>query len=411
MPKLSDTMEEGGIAEWLKKEGEWVEEGEPLLEIETDKATMEYVSPESGFLLKILAAKGATAALQEPIAVFGAKKDENYASILAADSSAIAAQTLTKKDSHSSAEQPKKTAEKLDQKQSEPTNLRIKASPLAKKIAKEKNIALEDLKGSGPNGRIVLKDVENHQSKGLKQVDQVIMSSSKEDIKIPLTMMRKTIAKRLLAGKNEAPHFYLQTSANMSAILDWRESLNQNPKIISGELPKVSINDLIMFICAKALSHHPEINSSWQNDHILQYGNVHLAMAVALPTGLITPVISHCEQLSVLELAKKTKELGEKAKKGLLEPAEYTGGTFTVSNLGMSCVDRFTAIINPPQAAILAVGRTKKVPYVDKKDQIVVQSRMEMSLSCDHRVIDGMMGAKFLETLVWYLESPLNILA
>jgi pyruvate dehydrogenase E2 component (dihydrolipoamide acetyltransferase) len=220
-------------------------------------------------------------------------------------------------------------------------------------------------------------------------------------------MMRKTIAKRLLAGKNEAPHFYLTVSADMTRMNDWRARLNKDADK-SGV--KVSVNDLVILAVAKALAKHPEINASWQGESIIEYGNVHVAMAVALPSGLVTPVIRHTDQLSIRDIARASRELAVRAKDGKLSNEDYAGGTFTISNLGMFGIEEFTAIINPPQAAILAVGATIPTPAVDAKGQVVAQPRMKMTMSCDHRVIDGAMGAQFLQTLVGFIEDPLNML-
>jgi pyruvate dehydrogenase E2 component (dihydrolipoamide acetyltransferase) len=220
-------------------------------------------------------------------------------------------------------------------------------------------------------------------------------------------MMRKTIAKRLLAGKNEAPHFYLTVSADMTRMNEWRARLNKDSEKTG---VKVSVNDLVIMAVSRALRKHPEINSSWQGESIIEFGNVHVAMAVALPTGLVTPVVRHTDQLSIKEIAQMSRDLALRAKDGKLGNEDYAGGTFTISNLGMFGIEEFTAIINPPQAAILAVGATIASPGVDSKGQLVVQPRMKMTMSCDHRVIDGAMGAQFLQTLVSYLEDPLNML-
>lgn len=228
------------------------------------------------------------------------------------------------------------------------------------------------------------------------------------DQTIPVTMMRKTIARRLLAGKNDAPHFYLTVSANMQRMNDWRTHLNKT----SAETGiKVSVNDLVIMAAARALTQHPGVNSSWQGDTILQYGNVHVAVAVALPTGLVTPVVRHADQLGIRHIAVQSRDLATRAKAGQLGNEDYSGGTFTISNLGMFGIEEFTAIINPPQAAILAVGATIPTPAVDATGKIVVEPRMKMTLSCDHRVVDGAMGAQFLQTLVSYLEDPLLMLS
>jgi pyruvate dehydrogenase E2 component (dihydrolipoamide acetyltransferase) len=230
-----------------------------------------------------------------------------------------------------------------------------------------------------------------------------------EDQVIPLSQMRKTIAKRLLAGKNEAPHFYLTASCNMEQVLHWRQDLNTSKSVQENLEAKVSVNDIIIMAASHALRSHPTVNSSWQGDSILQHGGINIAMAVALPTGLVTPVIRDTDHLGIREIARTAKAFGEKARTGRLTNDDFAGGTFTISNLGMTCVEEFTAIINPPQAAILACGRTVPTPWVSERGELIVQNRMKVTLSCDHRVVDGMVGAKFLETLVSYLEAPLRM--
>lgn len=413
MPKLSDTMEEGGVSEWFKKEGDFVEEGELLLAIETDKATMEYASPEEGTLLKILVKEGSTVPLRKPIAVMGTQGEAFNLNELASESQETPQEKLETTSEH---EQKPKSAETRSQTQTnsgspETNSSRIKASPLAKKIAADKGIDLGSIEGSGPNGRIIQRDLGSQSSQGTSQGQLSALKDAAADVKKPHSMMRKTIAKRLLAGKNEAPHFYLTVSADMTAMAEWRARLNQDPKVVNKELPKVSLNDLIIMATAKALKKHPEVNASWYDDYILEHGNIHIAMAVALPTGLITPVIPYTETLGARTIAKMTKELAGKAKDGKLQPEEYSGGTFTISNLGMTAVESFTAIINPPQACILAIGTSKPTPHVNKSGELVVQTRMKMTLSCDHRVVDGMVGAKFLETLISYLENPLFMMS
>jgi pyruvate dehydrogenase E2 component (dihydrolipoamide acetyltransferase) len=227
-------------------------------------------------------------------------------------------------------------------------------------------------------------------------------------------MMRKTIAKRLLAAKNEAPHFYLTVSANMTRANEWRERLNAEAAKAAksgGDVAKVSVNDLVIMAVARSLRLHPMVNASWQGDTILMNGPVHVAMAVALPEGLVTPVIRDTDRLGVREIARQSRDLATRAKDGKLGNNDYMGGTFTISNLGMFGIEEFTAIINPPQACILAVGATQVVPAVDDKGAVVAQARMKMTMSCDHRVVDGASGAQFLKTLVGYLEDPLNMLA
>ena len=424
MPKLSDTMEEGGVAEWFKKEGEFVEEGELLLSIETDKATMEYNSPEEGTLLKIVVEPGSTVGLRRPIAVLGDKGESpDYDKLLkaspessdAAESTepVVASQTHESSAPATNAQAPVSPAPVHAPANAGAAALstdRVKASPLAKKLAAQKGLDLRLVSGTGPMGRIIQKDVEDAKIAPISGSVGAGVVSYQDEV-LPNSMMRKTIAKRLLAGKNEAPHFYLTVSADMGAILDWRQKLNQDPGVASGQLPKVSVNDLVILATAHALRQHPEVNASWNESAITRHGRVDVCMAVALPTGLVTPVIRNADQLKVRTIAEQAKALAKKARDGQLTPEEYTGGTFTISNLGMTKVESFTAIINPPQACILAVGSTQAVPWVDENEQLVVRKRMQMTLSCDHRVVDGMVGAKFLETLISYLENPLLMLS
>jgi pyruvate dehydrogenase E2 component (dihydrolipoamide acetyltransferase) len=407
MPKLSDTMEEGAVANWLKKEGEAIDEGQDLVEIETDKATMTYASSAEGVVLKIILEPRKTAALGSPMCVIG-KKGESY-NLDELIAKAGASGKSDKKPAPAAPQKPAAPAQAPATPQGGASTAapapggRVKASPLARKIAADKGINLAQISGSGPSGRVVVKDLD-----GASQSRGAVAARSGEDKVIPNSMMRKTIAKRLLAGKNEAPHFYLTVSADMTRMNDWRARLNKDSDKTG---VKVSVNDLVIMAVAKALAKHRDINASWQGESIVEFGNVHVAMAVALPTGLVTPVIRYTDQMSIRDIAKSSRELGLKAKDGKLTNDDYTGGTFTISNLGMFGIEEFTAIINPPQAAILAVGATIPTPAVDSKGQVVAQPRMKMTMSCDHRVIDGAMGAQFLQTLVSYLEDPLNMLS
>ena len=405
MPKLSDTMEEGAVANWLKKEGEEIDEGQDLVEIETDKATMAFASSAEGVVLKILLEPHKSAPLNAPMCVIG-KKGESYNLDELIAKATAGAKPADKKPAPAAAAKAPAAAPAAASASSQAHPVatgRVKASPLAKKIAADKGINIATVTGSGPSGRVVAKDLEG--AAGGSSMSRTVRTG--EDRVIPNSMMRKTIAKRLLAGKNDAPHFYLTVSADMSRMNDWRVRLNKEAEKTG---VKVSVNDLVILSVAKALTQHPGINASWQGESIIEYGNVHVAMAVALPTGLVTPVIRHTDQLNIRDIAKLSRELAGKAKDGKLSNEDYAGGTFTISNLGMFGIEQFTAIINPPQAAILAVGATIPTPGVDAKGQVVVQPRMKMTMSCDHRVIDGVMGAQFLQTLVGFLEEPLNML-
>lgn len=425
MPKLSDTMEEGGIANWLKKEGDAVKEGEPLVEIETDKATQEYESPAEGVLLKIVVNPGKTVALRTPIAVIGEKGEKVDLAALGAPAAKApkaeakpaakpaptpatkpAAPTPAAKATHLSVAKP------VAAPVAAASGDRVRSSPLARKMAADAGLDLGQIQGSGPGGRIVQRDIEAAAAGGSAAASggaaeaRAPADASGDAVALPVSMMRKTIAKRLLAAKNDAPHFYLTISADMARAMEWRKRLNED-----ATAAKVSVNDLVLLACGKALLRHPMVNSSWQGDVILQNRSVHVAMAVALPEGLVTPVIRNTDKIGLREIATQARELATRAKDGKLGNHDYTGGTFTVSNLGMFGIESFTAIINPPQAAILAVGATQAVPAVDAKGQLVVQQRMTMTLSCDHRVVDGATGAQFLQTLVKFLEDPMAMLA
>jgi pyruvate dehydrogenase E2 component (dihydrolipoamide acetyltransferase) len=423
MPKLSDTMEEGAVASWLKKEGDTVDEGGALCEIETDKATMEYQSPFGGVLLKIIAQPGKTMALNTPIAVIGKKGESFDLEALIAKSGAPkapapstpAAKPTPVASAPKAAPAPVAPAARVAAPVAVPASApaptsggRIKSSPLARRMAAASNVNLAGVAGSGPGGRIVMRDIEAAVARGGSGGGGGFAPlAPREDQTIPVTLMRKTIAKRLLAGKNDAPHFYLTLSVNMGQMLQWRQMLND----AAGESGvKVSVNDLIIFAAARALRRHPEVNASWQGENIIQYGAVHMCVAVALPTGLVTPVIRNADQLNIRDIAAASRNLAQRAKAGQLANEDYAGGTFTISNLGMFGIEEFTAIINPPQAAILAVGATIATPAVDAKGNVVVEQRMKVTMSCDHRVIDGAMGAAFLKTLTAYLEQPLMMM-
>lgn len=406
MPKLSDTMSEGSVARWLKKEGEKVSAGIPVIEIETDKATMEYESPASGVLLKILVGDGQKCPLQAPIAVIG-KADEKWEEALEkyhAKKGGSASASAAKKEDKASV-----PVQATAQAKSNPVgnDSAIKASPLAKKIAEDKGIDLKSIAGSGPNGRIVQRDLAQVSSGSAAAPSAGSFAFGAAEVeKIPHTNMRKTIARRLSESLQTAPHFYLTVSINMTNILAWRkEVLAKLP-----ESEKFSVNDLVIFLTARALKRHPEINSSWQDDHVARYRDVHMSVAVALPNGLMTPVVKHADKLTVVQIAQETKRLVKLAKDGKLQPNDYAGGTFSVSNLGMSGVESFTAIINPPQAAILAVGSTVPTPVVLANGSVGVEQRMKVTLSCDHRVIDGALGADFLKTLRQFFEDPVSAL-
>ncbi|RDB35576.1 MAG: 2-oxo acid dehydrogenase subunit E2 [Spirobacillus cienkowskii] len=410
MPKLSDTMSEGSVARWLKKEGEKVSAGIPIIEIDTDKATMEFESPVSGVLLKIIVGDGQKCPLQAPIAVIG-KADEKWQEALDnynAKKTSKSASSVQENKKALSVSSENKSAASLTTNSTAPQSIltaAIKATPLAKKIATDQGIDLQSIQGSGPGGRIVRRDLSAVTSAVTTQA-YVSFATTTEVEKIPHTNMRKTIARRLAESVNTAPHFFLTININMTNLLAWRKETIA--KISQSE--KFSVNDLVIFLTARALKRHPAVNSSWFDDHIAQYRDVHMSVAVALPNGLVTPVVRHADKMSVVQISQETKRLVNLAKEGKLQPNDYAGGTFSVSNLGMAGVESFTAIINPPQAAILAVGSTVPTPVVLANGTIGIEQKMKVTLSCDHRVIDGAVGAEFLKTLKQFFEDPVSAL-
>jgi pyruvate dehydrogenase E2 component (dihydrolipoamide acetyltransferase) len=415
MPKLSDTMTEGTVVKWLKKEGDKISSGDAVAEIETDKATMEVEAFVSGTLLKIVVPEGGSAPCKSPMAFIGAPGEKIDESLLKGSSNGAA------KEEKKEAAEPKKETPQAGKSapavSSPPASNpllggRTKASPLAKKIAADTGVSLAGLTGTGPGGRIVKQDVlmaaasggAGGSGWGIHPIGPVT-----EEKRIPLTSMRKTIAKRLVESKVEYPHFYLQIEVDAAPMAALREQVNAS----LGKLPKplkLSFNDFIMKAVAEAIRKVPAINAAWEGDAIRQLGSVHLCFAAAIPDGLITPVIRDAQNKNLKQIHSEVKELAAKAKEGKLKPEEYTGGTFTVSNLGMYGIDSFSAIINPPQAAILAVGNVVKKPVVDKHDAIVVGQRLNLTLSCDHRVADGAVAAQFLAALRELIESPAVLL-
>lgn len=411
MPRMSDTMEEGIIAAWHKKVGDSVKSGELLAEIETDKATMDFESPKGGVLLHIGAEKGKAVLIDGILAIIG-EKGEDISALLKAEPAkqpqkkagaaevSVAVSTQASAGSAVSvtvAATPATAA-------SEPavTNGKVKASPLAKRIAKEKGINLAQITGSGDEGRIVKRDVEAMTGKpaGVPAF-QPATKESFEDV--PLTQMRKTIAKRLSASKFTAPHFYLTVEINMDKAVDVRKDLNEALPV------KLSFNDLIIKAAALALCQHPNVNASWLDDKIRIYRHIHIGVAVAVEQGLLVPVIKFADNKTFAQIAQESNQLAEKAKAGALKLDEMQGNTFTISNLGMFDIDEFTAIINSPESCILAVGKIKQTPVV-KDGAVKISSILKVTLSCDHRVVDGAMGARFLQTFKQLLESPVRML-
>lgn len=409
MPKLSDTMTEGVVARWLKKVGDKVKNGEILAEIETDKATMEFESFYDGTLMYIGAGAGKPAAIDSLLAIVG-RGDEDISKIVAYETAAAAGQKTAVKEHKAEALAEKAEAKsevalaeaKAQTRQPEvkQPNGRIKASPLAKKIAKDKGIDLAAVHGSGDFGRIIKKDIEFfNPSMGRSMPSYVGTESFTEE---PVSQMRKVIAKRLVESKNSAPHFYLTMEIDMDNCIASREAINKIQDV------KISYNDIVIRACAAALRKHPKVNAAWLGDKIRYNKHIHIGMAVAVDDGLLVPVIRFADGKSLQEIAAEAKDFGKRAREKKLQPKDWEGNTFTVSNLGMFGIDEFTSIINSPEACILAVGGIRQVPVV-KNGAIVPGNAMKITLSCDHRVVDGATGAAFLQTLKIFLENPVTM--
>ena len=415
MPKLSDTMTEGVVAEWNKKVGDEVASGELLAEIETDKATMEFESFYDGVLLHIGVEKGQTAPVNAVLAVIG-EKGEDVSKILAEadkESSKEEEKTEAPKEESKPAPEPVKPAPAVEEKKvSAPAaatpsvadnNGRIFASPLARQMANEKGIDLSNVIGTGDGGRIVKKDIEHYQpySGGVgngKRAHVGVESYTDE----PVSQMRKTIARRLAESKFTAPHFYLTMDIDMDKAIEIRKSINE----LGGA--KVSFNDMVVKACALALTEHPTINSSWMGDTIRRNQHVHVGVAVAVDEGLLVPVIRFADGKALAQIGDEVRDLAQKAKDKKLQPQDWEGNTFTISNLGMFGIEEFTAIVNPPDSCIMAVGGIKQVPVV-KNGEVVPGNVMKVTLSCDHRVVDGASGAAFLNTFKKLMENPVAL--
>jgi pyruvate dehydrogenase E2 component (dihydrolipoamide acetyltransferase) len=415
MPKLSDTMTEGVVAKWHKKVGDKVKNGELLADIETDKATMEFESFQDGVLLFQGVAAGKGAPVDSVLAILG-KEGEDISALIAEARSGPAKPVEVK------AEEKKLTPAATSAPRSAPTTLksepvmqdvasvrqsdtgqsdnRTKASPLAKKLALEKGISIQSVRGSGDFGRIVKRDVENYKGGGMNMPAFVGVESYHEEA---VSQMRKTIARRLAESKFSAPHFYLTMKIDMDETIKAREAINgMNPV-------KISFNDLVIKAVAASLRKHPKINSSWLGDKIRYNDHIHIGMAVAVEDGLLVPVIRFADGKTLTQISAEAKEFAKKAKDKKLQPSDWEGNTFTISNLGMFGIDQFTAIINPPDACILAIGGIKEAPVV-KNGQLVAGNLMKVTLSCDHRVVDGVSGSAFLQTFKHFLENPVLLL-
>ncbi|MEM0518120.1 pyruvate dehydrogenase complex dihydrolipoamide acetyltransferase [Aequorivita flava] len=413
MPRLSDTMTEGTVATWLKKEGDKVAEGDILAEIETDKATMEFESFYSGTLLKIGIGEGESAPVDEVLAVIGPKgtdvsgllenfKKEGKSSVKKEKSSE---EKPSKEDKKESA--PAKVSETKNTSSAKPKTddgqqqERIFVSPLARVLAEEKGINLRQVVGSGENGRIVKSDIENyHPAAGGGQAYTPVGTESFEEVKN--SQMRKTIAKRLAESKFTAPEYYLTVELDMDHAIAARESINATPDV------KISFNDMVIKACAMALRKHPQVNSQWTPEATKIAKHIHIGVAVAVDEGLLVPVLKFADQMTFSQIGAQVKELAGKARNKKITPQEMEGSTFTVSNLGMFGITEFTSIINQPNSAILSVGTIVQKPVV-KNGQIVVGNTMKVTLACDHRTIDGATGAKFMQTVKQYIENPVTM--
>jgi len=406
MPRLSDTMTEGKVAKWHKNVGDTVKEGDLLAEIETDKAVQDFESEFNGVLLKQGVEEGGAAPVDSVLAMIGPA---------GTDVSAVGVPKAVTQSAEKPAEQ--KTEAKAEEKAapavSSSSSDRVAISPLAKKMAQDKGVDINSVHGSGENGRIVKKDIENYQPSQAAQAQpaatapaaaQVALSFVQgEDTETPNSQVRNIIAKRLAESKFSAPHYYLMVEINMDKAIEARKEINSLPDT------KISFNDMIIKATAVALRKHPQVNSSWAGDKIIHRGNINVGVAVAIPDGLVVPVLKNTDQMNYTQISAAVKDMASRAKSKGLKANEMEGSTFSISNLGMFGIETFTSIINQPNSAILSVGAIIGKPIV-KDGQIVVGNIMKLSLACDHRVVDGATGAQFLQTLKTYLESPLTLL-
>jgi len=423
MTQLSPTMTEGKIARWLKQEGDTLESGEIMAEVETDKATMEMEVVDEGVMHKILSPEGATVAVGTAIAVI-AEDGEKVPADYVPENSGEAESTVTSEPQPATQAPVEKTAPAPTP--AEPTLApvartgRIKASPLARRLAKQKGINLAAIQGTGPNGRIVKADIESASKRGVRLGASTAAVTppparplpqgplpyhADEYARVENSMMRKAIARRLSESKQSVPHFYLSVDVAMDRLMDLRAQLNE---AADGAF-KLSVNDFIIKAVAKALSDVPAANASWTDTDTLMHKHAHISVAVAIEGGLITPVIRFAEQKGITDISAEVKELATRARAGELKPEEYSGGTFSISNLGMYGVKQFSAIVNPPEGAILAVGGTDERAVVEN-GSVVVKKMMTLTLSCDHRVVDGAVGAEFLAALKKHIETPASVL-
>ncbi|PZF73683.1 pyruvate dehydrogenase complex dihydrolipoamide acetyltransferase [Taibaiella soli] len=422
MPLLSDTMTEGKIVAWNKKVGDIVKSDDSIADVETDKATMEVVPYVDGTLLYVGIPAGQAAKVNEIIAIIG-KPGTDVAPYLAQDGAATAQPAAAPQQEAApaaTATPAPATTPATTEQPAASSDERLKASPLAKKLAEAKGVDLHLVKGSGDNGRIVKRDVDNYQpaaqpavasvqpaatgaAKAPATVAQPVVTGQEGHVDHPLSQMRKVIARRLAESKFTAPHFYLRMTITMDNAIAARKAINEVSPV------KVSFNDLIIKAVAMTLRKHPEVNSSWMGDFIRENQHIHVGTAVAVDEGLIVPVIKFADQKSLSQIAQEAGSLIDKARNKKLQPQEFTGNTFTISNLGMMDIDEFTAIINPPDSCILAIGKIEATPVVEN-NQVVIRQLLKLTMSCDHRVVDGAVGARFMQTLKAHLENPVTML-
>lgn len=413
MPLLSDTMKEGVIAEWHKKVGDTVKSDDIIAEVETDKATMEVMPYVDGTLLYIGVEKGKGVPVNGIMAIIG-KPGEDFQAILNAEnggSAPAAAPSAPPAQPQPATQAVAPAPPATPTPASTPaTDDRVKASPLAKKVAQEKGVDIQAIKGSGDGGRIIKRDVETYTPAAAPQAQKAAMpmvqampAGLEGYTDTPNSQMRKIIAQRLGESKFSAPHFYLRMTMTMDKAIEARKTINEVSPV------KVSFNDLVIKACAMALRQHPAVNSSWMGDFIRHNHHIHIGTAVAVDEGLIVPVIKFADQKSLSQIANEAGTLIDKARTKKIQPHEFTGNTFTISNLGMMDIDEFTAIINPPDSCILAVGKITPTP-VAENGQVVVRQLMKVTLSCDHRSVDGSVGAKFLQTLKTFIENPVTMM-
>lgn len=407
MEALSPTMEEGQVVKWLKAEGDAVASGDILAEVETDKATMELVARGDGILRKILSGEGQAVPVGEVIAVIGTADEDIDALVAGAGSTATATAEPPSSEAAASESPATEVAPTSDAPAPSSNGGKVKASPVARKLAAEKGLDLAAIAGSGPGGRVVKRDVESAQPGTGPQRVAAVARPDTEFVDIPLTQIRKTIARRLTESIGPVPHFFLTIDVDMTRVMDARKRVNA---LLEDRGQKASINDFVVKATAAALAEHPDCNAWWQGDSIRQFNSVHMGIAVAVPDGLITPVIRDAQAKGIGQIGAEIREMAGRAQEKKLKPEEYTGSTFSISNLGMFGIEEFTAVINPPEAGIIAVGGVEQRP-VAVDGSVVVQPRMKITMSCDHRVIDGAAGARFLATLKRFLEEPAAILA